>query len=107
LSWWFEWVNWLEAHESSLRLWIFVAVCAYFAYAVYFAVYGLNFSISLVYDQYVYGLVSKNPWWWAVLYYGSEGIAGSVAIVLRAIAAPSQFTRLSSIGGRRTMLFRS
>lgn len=77
--------NWLDAHESSLRFWIFVAVCAYFAYAVYFAVYGLNFSISLVYDQYVYGLVSKNPWWWAVLYYGSEGIAGSVAIVLRAI----------------------
>ena len=77
--------NWLEAHESSLRLWIFVAVCAYFAYAVYFAVYGLNFSISLVHDQYVYGLVLKNLWWWTVLYYGSEGIAGSVAIVLRAL----------------------
>jgi len=77
--------NRLDKHASPLRFCIFIVVCAYFAYAIYFAVYGLNFSISLIFDHYVYGLVSKNPWWWAVLYYGSEGIAGSVAIVLRAI----------------------
>jgi magnesium-transporting ATPase (P-type) len=75
----------LEKHAGSVRFWIFVVVCAYFAYAVYFAIYGLNFSISLIYDRYVYGLVSQNPWWWAVLYYGSEGISGSISIMLRAI----------------------
>src|SRR5512139_2051493 len=75
----------LEKYAGSVRFWIFIVVCAYFAYAVYFAIYGLNFSISLIYDRYVYGLVSQNPWWWAVLYYGSEGISGSVSIVLRAV----------------------
>jgi hypothetical protein len=56
-------------------------------YAFYFAIYGLNFSIRLTSDAYVYNLVSKDPWWWQFLYYGSEGVAGSVAIVLRAMAA--------------------
>ncbi len=52
---------------------------------IYFAVYGLQFSLQLTSDHYVYGLVTKNPWWWIILYYGSEGVAGSVAIVLRAV----------------------
>ncbi len=57
----------------------------YLGYALYFAVYGLQFSLQLTSDHYVYGLVTKNPWWWILLYYGSEGVAGSVAIVLRAV----------------------
>jgi drug/metabolite transporter superfamily protein YnfA len=77
----------IEKHASSLGFWIFIVVCVYLAYALYFAVYGLSFSIELTSDTYVYNLVSKNPWWWQILYYGSEGVAGSVAIVLRAIAA--------------------
>jgi hypothetical protein len=77
----------LEKHASSLEFWILIVVCVYLAYALYFAVYGLAFSIGLTSDTYVYDLVSKNPWWWQVLYYGSEGISGSVAIILRAIAA--------------------
>ena len=79
--------KWLEETAGSIRFWILIVVCVYLGYAVYFAVYGLNFSIALASDQYVYGLVSKGPWWWAVLYYGSEGVAGSVAIVLRAVGS--------------------
>ena len=78
--------EWLEKHWGSPRFWIFVVVCAYFGYAMYFAIYGLNFSIGLISDYYVYNLVSKNPWWWVILYYGSEGVLGSVAGFLRVIA---------------------
>jgi hypothetical protein len=77
--------KWLEKYAGSLRFWIFVVACAYFAYAIYFAVHGLTFSIGLTSDYYVYNLISKNPWWWAILYYGSEGISGSVGLILRAI----------------------
>ena len=76
-----------EKTASSIRFWIFIVVCVYLAYALYFAVYGLTFSIGLTTDTYVYNLVTKNPWWWQILYYGSEGVAGSVAIVLRAVGA--------------------
>ena len=77
--------GWLERFAYSYRFWILFVVCAYFAYALYFAIYGLGFSIGLISDHYVYDLVSKNPWWWGVLYYGSEGVSGSIAIMLRAI----------------------
>ncbi len=79
--------NWLEKYASSIRFWILVAVAVYLGYALYFAVYGLQFSLQLSQDQYVYGLISKNSIWWQVLYYTSEGITGSIAIVLRAFAA--------------------
>ena len=75
--------KWLEKYAGSIRFWILIVVSVYFAYALYFAIYGLQFSFGLISDHYVYGLVTKNPWWWIALYYGSEGIAGSVAIVLR------------------------
>jgi hypothetical protein len=78
--------KWLEKYAGSTRFWILVLVSVYLGYALYFAIYGLQFSLQLTSDHYVYGLVTKNPWWWIVLYYGSEGVAGSVAIVLRAFA---------------------
>jgi hypothetical protein len=81
----------LEKYASSLRFWILVVVSAYFAYALYFAVFGLQFSIGLISDHYVYNLVSKNPWWWFALYYGSEGIFDSVACVLRVVAGVFAF----------------
>ena len=77
----------LEKYADSLEFWIFVVVCAYLGYALYFAVYGLTFSIGLTSDYYVYNLISKNPWWWPILYYGSEGVSGSVGLVLRAIGS--------------------
>ena len=77
--------KWLQKYSGSIRFWVLILVTAYLGYALYFAVYGLQFSLQLTSDHYVYGLVTKNPWWWIVLYYGSEGVAGSVAIVLRAV----------------------
>jgi hypothetical protein len=77
--------KWLEKYAGSIRFWILVLVSVYLGYALYFAVYGLQFSLQLTSDRYVYGLVTKDPWWWILLYYGSEGVAGSVAIVLRAV----------------------
>ena len=74
-----------EKHAGSVGFWIFIAVCAYLGYALYFSIYALNFSIVTFQDAYVYNLVSKNPWWWAILYYGSEGVAGTVGLILRAI----------------------
>lgn len=70
-----------------MAFWVFIVVCVYLAYALYFAVYALTFGIGLTSNTYVYNLVTKNPWWWQILYYGSEGVAGSVENVLRAIAA--------------------
>lgn len=69
-----------------LRFWIFIVVAAYFGLAIYWAYIGLTFSIGLTTDHYVYQLVSKGPWWWAILYYGSEGITDVAACVFRAIA---------------------
>jgi hypothetical protein len=76
-----------RSFSSTVGFWILVVVAVYLVYALYFAVYGLTFSIDLISNTYVYSLVTKNSWWWQILYYGSEGVAGSVAIVLRAIAA--------------------
>lgn len=83
--------NLLEKYVGSVRFWILVLVTVYFAYALYFAVYGLQFSLQLTHDQYVYGRIINNPWWWITLYYGSEGVTGSIAIVLRAFAGAFAF----------------
>jgi hypothetical protein len=72
---------------GSYRFWIFVAACAYFLYALYFAIYGLRAGIQLIVDPYTYNLVSQNPWWWEFLYYSSEGYMPAVAGFLRVIAA--------------------
>ena len=79
-------VNWLKMHLGSYRFWIFVVALSYFGYALYFVLYGLRFSVGLIFDHYVFDLVSKNPWWWMVLYYGSEGVLGSLAGFLRVFA---------------------
>ena len=76
-----------EKYGNKIRFCIFIAVVVYLAYAMFFAVYGLQFSAQLSQDNYVYGLISKNSLWWQILYYFSEGVTGSIAIVLRAFAA--------------------
>ena len=78
--------NWLKNQIGSYRFWIFVVALSYFGYALYFAVYGLGFSVGLIFDHYVFDLVTKNPWWWIILYYGSEGLFGTIAGFLRVIA---------------------
>lgn len=79
-------VDSIKSIFGSYRFWIFVVSLSYFGYALYFAVYGLGFSIGLIFDHYIFDQISKNPWWWAVLYYGSEGALGSLAGFLRIIS---------------------
>ena len=76
----------LEKYGSSLRFWILIVAATYFAYAVYYAVSGMRDSIGMISNQYIYSSLSANPWWWMVMFYGSEGVAGSVAIIIRAFA---------------------
>jgi len=78
--------KWLEKYAGSIRFWVLILAAVFFGYAVYYALSGLQFTAQLTSDQYVYGLLTKNPWWWIILYYGSEGVAGAVAIVFRAFA---------------------
>ncbi|MEM3881201.1 MAG: hypothetical protein QXD19_05600 [Candidatus Bathyarchaeia archaeon] len=73
------------SYIGSIEFWIFIVVCVYFGYAIYFLIYGLGFSIQLASDAYVYNLISQNPWWWAILYYGSESLAGAIGLSLRVI----------------------
>ena len=54
--------------SSVLRLAILVAASIYLTYGIYFMVYGLNFSVDLATNSYVYDLVTKDPWWWIGLY---------------------------------------
>ena len=78
--------SWFQKSLGSYRFWILVAALAYFLYSVYFVVYGFSFSVGLLSDHYVFDHVSQDPWWWAILYYGSEGVFGFLSGFFRAIA---------------------
>ncbi len=78
--------KWLEKYAGSWKFWILIIACTYFAYALYYAASGMRDSIGMISNQYIYSSLSANPWWWMVLFYSSEGVAGSIAIIVRAIA---------------------
>ncbi len=73
-------------NKGSFGFWIFIVICVYFALSLYWAITALNWSIILRSDPYVYQQLSKGPWWWMILFYGSEGITGTIGVVLRAVA---------------------
>jgi hypothetical protein len=83
--------KWLEEYAASFRFWILIVVSVYFAYSVYYAASGMRDSIGMISNQYIYTSLSQNSWWWMVLFYGSEGVAGSLAIISRAIAGAFAF----------------
>jgi hypothetical protein len=78
--------KWLEKYAGSWKFWILIVTWTYFAYALYYAASGMRDSIGMISNQYIYSSLSANPWWWLVLFYSSEGVAGSIAIIVRAIA---------------------
>src|SRR5665647_1623427 len=78
--------KWLEKYAGSWKFWILIVVCTYFVYALYYAASGMRDSIGMISNQYIYSSLSANPGWWMVLFYSSEGGAGSVAIVVRAVS---------------------
>ena len=78
--------NWFKQSLGSYRFWIFLVALAYFLYAMYFAIFGLSFSVGLLSDHYVFDQLANDPWWWKILYYGSEGVFGFLSGFFRAIA---------------------
>lgn len=78
--------NSIEKNLGSYRFWIFVVALSYFGYALYFCIYGLGFSVGLIFDHVIFDAVSKNPWWWFILYYGSEGALGTLAGFIRVVS---------------------
>jgi hypothetical protein len=77
----------LTHYKGLFGFWILIVVAAYTGSALYWAVTGVEFSIGLTSNYYVYHELSKGPWWWMILYYCSEGLSiSSVAGVLRAVA---------------------
>jgi len=78
--------KWVERYAGSLRFWILIVACTYFTYSVYYAASGMRDSIGMITNQYIYTSLVHNPWWWMVLFYGSEGVSGSIAILSRAVA---------------------
>jgi hypothetical protein len=80
-----------EKYATSLRFWILIVVAVYFAYGVYYAASGMRDSIGMLSNQYIYTSLSQNPWWWMALFYGSEGLTGSISIISRAVAGAFAF----------------
>ncbi len=71
---------------KKLITWAILAcVAVFFGLALYWAVQGINGSISYLSNSYVYQKLSAGPSWWLVLYYSGEGVAGTVGLVVRAI----------------------
>jgi len=83
--------NVLKKYVGSLQFWVLIVIAVYFAYGVYFAASGMRDSIGMLSNDYVYTSLSQNPWWWMVLFYGSEGIGGSISIISRAVAGAFAF----------------
>jgi len=81
----------LENYVGSLSFWVLIVIAVYFAYGVYFAVSGMRDSIGMLSNQHLYLSLSQNPWWWMVLFYGSEGLTGSISIISRAVAGAFAF----------------
>ncbi len=81
----------LENYMGSLSFWVLIVIAVYFAYGVYFAASGMRDSIGMLSNEYIYTSLSQNPWWWMVLFYGSEGVTGSISIISRAVAGAFAF----------------
>ena len=81
----------LEKYVGSLSFWVLIVIAVYFAYGVYFAASGMRDSIGMLSHEYIYTSLSQNPWWWMVLFYGSEGVTGSISIISRAVAGAFAF----------------
>ena len=80
-----------KKYVGSLQFWVLIVIAVYFAYGVYFATSGMRDSIGMLSNEYIYTSLLQNPWWWMVLFYGSEGVTGSISIISRAVAGAFAF----------------
>ena len=81
----------LEKYVGSLRFWVLVVITVYFVYGVYFAASGMRDSLGMLSNQYICTSLAQNSWWWMLLFYGSEGVSGSISIISRAVAGAFAF----------------
>ena len=81
-----------QSFVRSLHFWVLVVVTVYFVYAIYYAASGMRDSIGMLSNEYIYTSLSQNSWWWMFLFYGSEGVSGSISIISRAIAGAFAFS---------------
>lgn len=81
----------LQSYVGSLRFWVLLVVAIYFVYGVYYAASGMRDSIGMLSNEYIYTSLSQNSWWWMFLFYGSEGVSGSISIISRAVAGAFAF----------------
>lgn len=65
---------------------VLISTAVFFGLAVYWAVQGVLGSLSYLSNSYVYEKLSEGPFWWLLLYYSGEGVAGTVGLVVRAAA---------------------
>ncbi len=72
--------------KKTIPLGILIAVSVYFGLALYWAIEGIIGSISYISNSYVYQQLSQGPLWWMVLYYSGEGVAGTLGLIIRAVA---------------------
>jgi hypothetical protein len=72
--------------KKIISLSILVVVSAYFGLALYWAIDGIIGSVGYISNSYVYHLLSQGPLWWMIMYYSGEGVAGTVGLVIRAVA---------------------
>ena len=80
-----------EKYAGFVRFGILVVAATYFGYAAYYAASGMRDAIGMFTNQFLYTSLSQNSWWWMVLFYGSEGLSGSISIISRAIAGVFAF----------------
>ncbi len=70
--------------KKAITWGISISVAVFFVVALYWAVQGIIGSISYTSNSYVYQKLSEGPYWWMVLYYSGEGVAGTAGLVIRA-----------------------
>jgi len=64
---------------------VIAVVSFFFGLALYWAIEGVIGSLSYISNSYVYQRLSQGPFWWLLLYYSGEGVAGTVGLVIRAV----------------------
>lgn len=71
--------------KKPISMAILVSVAVFFGLAVYWAIQGVIGSLSYISNSYVFQKLAEGPFWWLLLYYSGEGVAGTAGLVVRAV----------------------
>ena len=84
-------------NRGSLGFWVFVVVCAYFAFVSYWLIRGVIWSDKMISDYALCQALIKVPWR-IIMFYSSE-LGAAVGVAFRSIAGCFAFIRRFSFGG--------